>query len=76
MMMTLDDLRMKTGIIKRLVIEGSFKERLEDMGFVEGSKIRIIREAPLGDPIEIIIKGYKISIRKKDAKKIIVEVPE
>lgn len=49
------------------------KKRLSAMGFIRNEEVQVIRIAPLGDPIEIAIKGYSLSIRKKDAEKIEVE---
>jgi ferrous iron transport protein A len=51
----------------------SLKKRLSDMGFVKNQEIEIKRIAPLGDPIEISVKGYSLSLRKKEAEKIEVE---
>jgi len=51
----------------------SLKKRLADMGFVRNQEIEIKRIAPLGDPIEISVKGYSLSLRKKEAEKIEVE---
>ncbi len=51
----------------------SLKKRLSDLGFVKGEEIEIKRIAPLGDPIEISLKGYSLSLRKKEAEKIEVE---
>ena len=56
-------------------IEGSsIKRRLMDMGIIRNSKIEVIRKAPLGDPIEFSIRGYNLTLRKNEAKDIIVEV--
>ena len=44
-----------------------------DMGITKGVKIRVIKTAPLGDPIEITVRGYELSLRKEDAEKIEVE---
>jgi Fe2+ transport system protein FeoA len=53
---------------------GLLKKRLLDMGVVNGSKIKIKKLAPLGDPIEIIVKNYSLSLRKNEADSIDVEV--
>ena len=52
---------------------GPIKRRLLEMGLVRGSKIQIICRAPLGDPLEIEIRDYKLTIRKKEADIILVE---
>ena len=53
--------------------EGPIKRRIMDMGITKGVKIRVIKTAPLGDPIEITVRGYELSLRKEDAEKIEVE---
>ena len=53
---------------------GSVHRRLMDMGLVSGSEIEMQRVAPLGDPIEIKVKGYNLSLRKEEAASIKVEV--
>ncbi len=73
--MKLSDLREKQRA-KVIKIDGSLKslkKRLADMGFVKNQEIEIKRIAPLGDPIEISVKGYSLSLRKKEAEKIEVE---
>lgn len=52
---------------------GPAKRRLLEMGLVRGSKIQIICRAPLGDPIEIEVRDYKLTLRKKEADTILVE---
>jgi ferrous iron transport protein A len=53
---------------------GPLKRRLMDMGVLVGEEVRVDKVAPLGDPIEVNIKGYSLSLRKKEAEGIIVEV--
>ncbi len=48
--------------------------RLMEMGFIKGAKLEVKRVAPLGDPIEIRIKGYSISLRKEEARNIEIEI--
>ncbi len=72
---TLNKLKPKQeGVIVRVGGSGALHRRLLDMGLVKGSPIKVERIAPLGDPIDIKIKGYHLSLRKEDAAKIIVEV--
>lgn len=59
--------------ISRIGSIGMLKRRLMDMGVLVGEKLEVVKIAPLGDPIEIQIKGYKLSLRKKEAKGIEVE---
>ncbi|MFA7397452.1 MAG: ferrous iron transport protein A [Candidatus Bathyarchaeia archaeon] len=63
----------QTAIITTMQQNGPVKRRLLEMGLVRGSKIKIIRRAPLGDPIEIEIRDYKLTLRKKEADTITVE---
>ncbi len=59
--------------VTKLNGEGAFKRRIMDMGITKGCEIYVRRVAPLGDPVEITIRGYELSIRKQDAENIIVE---
>ena len=65
----------KAKVIK-LYGEGPIKRRIMDMGITKGVKIRVIKTAPLGDPIEITVRGYELSLRKEDAEMIEVEIGE
>ena len=72
--MTLNELEVgKSGKIIKNSNIGILKQRFMDMGITKGVIVKIIKIAPLGDPIEIGIRGYNLSIRKNDAKKIEVE---
>lgn len=53
--------------------EGAVKRRIMDMGLTKGVAVRIRKVAPLGDPIEVTVRGYELSIRKADAEMIEVE---
>ena len=53
--------------------EGALKRRIMDMGITKGVTIRVRKVAPLGDPIEITVRGYELSLRKADAEMIEVE---
>ena len=53
--------------------EGAVKRRIMDMGLTKGVDVQIRRVAPLGDPIEVTVRGYELSIRKADAEMIEVE---
>lgn len=54
--------------------EGAVKRRIMDMGLTKGVDVQIRKTAPLGDPIEVTVRGYELSIRKADAEMIEVEV--
>lgn len=64
------------GIIKEIKLSGKIKNRLLELGIVENTKIKLIRFAPLGDPIQISIRGYNLAIRKEIAKKIKINKTE
>lgn len=51
----------------------SLRQRLLEMGLTSGSAVEFIRTAPLGDPIEILIRGYRLSLRKQEAESVLVE---
>ncbi len=53
--------------VKRLYGEGVLKRRIMDMGITKGTEIYVRKIAPLGDPIELTVRGYELSIRKSDA---------
>ena len=64
--------RGESGIILKLNLAGSVRQRFMAMGLVKGEKITLERAAPLGDPLEIQVKGYHLSLRKSEANQIIV----
>ena len=53
--------------------EGAVKRRIMDMGITKGAEVYVRKVAPLGDPIELTVRGYELSLRKADAEKIEVE---
>lgn len=59
--------------VTKLNGEGAIKRRIMDMGITKGVQIYVRKVAPLGDPIEINVRGYELSLRKVDAEKIEVE---
>lgn len=63
----------QTVTVKKLAGEGALKRRLMDMGFTKGCSVYIRKVAPLGDPVEVTIRGYELSVRKNDAECIEVE---
>ncbi len=62
------------GRITKIGAIGPIKRRLMDMGVLVGEKVKVEKVAPLGDPIEVTIKNYNLSLRKKEAEGISVEV--
>lgn len=63
----------KTVRVVKLHGEGAVRRRIMDMGITKGVQIKVRKLAPLGDPIEVTVRGYELSIRKEDAAKIEVE---
>lgn len=77
MLKTLDQLvKGETGLIKSIGGEGRIRRRLFDMGVTPGAPVLLRKKAPLGDPIEVSIRGYELSLRKEEAKLVSVEVSE
>ena len=70
-MKTLKELKVgETGTIKKMHVAGALKQRFMDMGLTKGVEVKIMKIAPLGDPIEMVVRGYNVSIRKADAENI------
>lgn len=63
----------ETGTVVRLHGEGAVKRRIMDMGITKGVVVRVRKVAPLGDPLEITVRGYELSLRKADTDMIEVE---
>ena len=73
-MKTLRDVKIgETVAVKKLHGEGAIKRRIMDMGITKGAEIYVSKVAPLGDPIELTVRGYELSLRKADAEMIEVE---
>lgn len=73
-MKTLKDVKVgETVTVSKLNGTGPLKRRIMDMGITKGTTIYIRKVAPLGDPIEITVRGYELSIRKADAENIIID---
>lgn len=72
--MTLEQLRPgETAIITRISINGGDEGDLMEMGLTSGTEVRLVKYAPLGDPMEIKVRGYYLSLRRSEAKAILVE---
>ena len=73
-MQTLKDTKIgQTVKVVKLHGEGAIKRRIMDMGITKGVEVHVRKVAPLGDPIEVTIRGYELSLRKADAEMIEVE---
>jgi len=64
------------GIIRKMKTKGAIRRRLMDMGFVTGTTVEVEKMAPLGDPVDILVKGCHVSIRKEEAQNVWVEVTD
>lgn len=63
----------ETVTVVKLTGEGPVKRRIMDMGLTKGTLVHVKKSAPLGDPIELTVHGYELSIRKAEAENVIVE---
>ncbi len=73
-MKTLRDIAVgSTATVVKLHGEGAVKRRIMDMGITKGTQVYVRKSAPLGDPIELTVRGYELSLRKDDAAAVEVE---
>ena len=72
--MTIDDLKIgQSGTIAAVGGEGALRLRFLDMGLIPGTKVQLQKIAPMGDPIQIQVRGYELTIRREDAGKITLQ---
>ena len=77
MLKRLDELKIgETGLIKKVEGEGLLRRRLFDMGVTPNARVFLRKKAPLGDPLEITIRGYELTLRSSEAKLVILEVED
>ncbi len=62
----------QSGVVERIALTGATKRRLIEMGITPGTRVGVLKRAPLGDPIEILLRGYSLTIRGTDAEQIFV----
>ena len=75
--MTIDDLKIgQSGIIDAVGGEGPLRLRFPDMGLIPGTRVVLQKIAPMGDPIQIQVRGYELTIRREDAKKMLLREVE
>ena len=73
-MSTLKDVKVgSTVTVKKIAGEGPVKRRIMDMGITKGLDVYVRKVAPLGDPVEVTVRGYELSLRKADAEMIVIE---
>ena len=63
----------QTVSVVKLHGEGAVKRRIMDMGITKGTSVFVRKVAPLGDPVEVTVRGYELSLRKADAEMIVIE---
>ena len=61
-----------TATVRRLTGEGALKRHIMDMGITKGTSVFVSKFAPLGDPIEVTVRGYELSLRKSEAESILI----
>ena len=61
------------GEVVRVQAQGQVRQRLLEMGFIRGARLRVEKLAPLGDPMELVIKGYHLSLRREESSCILVQ---
>lgn len=66
----------QSGVIKSVLGEGRLRRRLFDMGVTPGAEVHVEKVAPLGDPIQITIRNYELTLRKSEAELVVVEAEE
>ena len=64
----------EAGYVKRIEGEGQIRRRIFDMGVTPGVEIRMRKAAPLGDPLEVTLRGYELTLRKREAAQVTLEV--
>lgn len=75
MQIRLDEFKIgQSGEVVRLNAEGKIRRRLFDMGITPGASVILRKVAPLGDPIQVTIRGYELSLRKEEASAVVMEV--
>ena len=77
MLKRLDELKIgETGLITKVEGEGRLRRRLLDMGVTPRTSVYLRKKAPLGDPLEITIRGYELTLRKTEARLVVLEVED
>ena len=77
MLKRLDEFKIgETGLIKKVEGEGRLRRRLLDMGVTPNAKVYLRKKAPFGDPIEITLRGYELTLRSTEAQLVILEVED
>jgi ferrous iron transport protein A len=62
-----------SAVVRRLTGEGAIKRRIMDMGITKGTEVVVRKVAPLGDPIEVTVRGFELSLRKDEAEHVLIQ---
>lgn len=62
----------RSAVVRRLTGGGAVKRRIMDMGITKGTEVHVRKVAPLGDPIEVTVRGFELSLRKDEAERVLV----
>ena len=77
MLKRLDEFKIgETGLIKKVEGDGRLRRRLLDMGVTPGATVYLRKKAPLGDPLEVTLRGYELTLRESEAELVILEVED
>ncbi len=66
----------QTATVVEIIGDDSIAMRLMEMGITDGEPVKLIGRAPLGDPLEVLVRGYRLSLRTVDAQRIRIETPQ
>lgn len=64
----------QSGIVKEITVVGPLRRRLYDMGITPDAHVTLCKVAPLGDPLEVRVRGYQLSLRRSEAQQVLMEV--
>lgn len=70
-----DYLEGQTGLIVEVQGDVASRRRMSEMGFIRGSEVKVVKDAPLKDPVEYLVKGYHVSLRRDQAAQILMDKP-
>jgi Fe2+ transport system protein FeoA len=71
-----DYLEGQTGLIVEVQGDAASRRRMSEMGFIRGSEVKVVKDAPLKDPVEYLVKGYHVSLRRDQAAQILMDRPK
>lgn len=63
----------RSAVVKDLTVSGSMRRRLQDIGLIEGTRVKCLQKSPLGDPVAFLVRGAVIALRAEDSARILVQ---